>query len=564
MVATIEVSWRLWAPMRDGVRLAARLYRAKGTSPSPAIVTMTPYAADRYHEDAVFFARSGYAFIIVDCRGRGDSEGEFAPSFIDSKDGHDTVEWVARKPFCDGQVAMWGGSYAGENQWSTLVTRPPHLRTIVPAAATHMPVDYPWRGPVRSRYALLWLLSVSGREATPTRLTGDDEVWLAAFRDHHVSGAAFRDLPEFVGGGSTHFDEYLAHPAHDLYWQQLAFSPSDYARIDIPILSIAGQYDEAQRGSLHYFREHERHGSAAGLSRHFVVVGPWDHDGTRSGSRRCGGVDFGPAASVDLRRLTLDWYDWTMRGGPPPAMLSRRIMAYDTGAESWAGHDRICARDGQELSLFLGGGHIQEDSCRVGRLADGLPGTESRASWHSDPTDCRLAEIEARPWADWLTEPPEDRQTTRAGLVWESDPLPQDMQLFGWPNAKLWIETDLPDADLQVTLADIGRDGSYLKLSDDLLRLRYRESPLRELPCTPGVPMRAILGGFTFVSRRIRAGSRLRMTVRTVNSIHLQRNFQAGGNVDAETRSDARASMISIWQGGRYDSSIRIPLVGNT
>jgi len=564
LTAEIEVTWRLWIPMRDGVRLAARLYRAKGADSSPAIVTMTPYAADRYHEDAVFFARAGYAFVIVDCRGRGDSEGQFVPSFIDFEDGHDTIEWVAKLHFCDGQVAMWGGSYAGENQWNTLVTHPPHLRTIVPAAATHTPADYPWRGPVRSRYALLWLLSVSGHEATPTRLASDEEIWLAAFRDHHMSGAAFRDLPRFLGGDSVHFDEYLAHPAHHPYWQQLAFSPSDYAGMDIPILTITGHYDEAQRGSLHYVREHERHGSPTGISRHFVVIGPWDHEGTRSGSQRCGGIDFGNAAEVDLRRLTLDWYDWTLRGGPRPALLSRRVVAYDTGAGCWTGRDRIFGSDTEDMPLFLEGGRSHETPSFVGRLTVSLPRTDSCGSWHSDPADCRRAEAEARPWADWLTEPSKDRHANETGLVWETDPLSQDIRLFGWPKASLWIETTLPDADLQATLAHVDADGSYLKLSDDLLRLRYREGAQQELPCTPGAPMRAVLDGFTFVSRLIRAGGRLRLTVRTVNSIHLQRNFQAGGNVDAESRADARAGWICIRQGGRYDSRMSIPLAVRT
>ena len=562
MAETIEVCWRLWVPMRDGARLAARLYRAKGAGPAPVILTMTPYAADRYHDEALFFARAGYAFVIVDCRGRGDSEGCFAPSFIDFEDGHDTVEWLAQQDFCDGQVAMWGGSYAGENQWNTLVTRPPHLRTIVPAAATHTPADYPWRGPVRSRYALQWLLSVSGRESTPARLSNDDALWLAAFRDHHVSGAAFRDLPRFLGGGSPHFDEYLEHPAHHPYWQRLAFSPSDFAGIDLPILTIAGHYDEAQRGSLHYVREHERHGVPSAVARHFVVIGPWDHDGTRSGARGCGGVDFGPAAEVDLRGLTLAWYDWTLRGGPRPAMLSHRILAYDTGEECWNGHDRLERPDASCLPLFLQAARGRASARAPGGLTGTMPEVENHGSWFSDPADCRLAEVETHPWADWLTEPLQDRQEDGAGLIWETDPLSRDFGLFGSPQVSLWVETVLPDADLQATLSHISADGSYVKLSDDLLRLRYREGTRKELAYTPGVPMRAVFDGFAFVARRIRAGGRLRLSVRTVNSIHLQRNFQAGGDVDAESRADARAGWIRIWQGGRFDSHIRIPGAG--
>jgi len=133
----VDFNWGVKIPMRDGIHLNATIYRPKSDQPVPVIFTLTPYIADSYHPKAAYFAQHGYVFALVDCRGRGNSEGVFEPFFQEASDGHDLVEWLAKQPWCDGQVTMWGGSYAGFNQWMTLKEFPPHLKTIVPAASAH-------------------------------------------------------------------------------------------------------------------------------------------------------------------------------------------------------------------------------------------------------------------------------------------------------------------------------------------------------------------------------------------------------------------------------------------
>ena len=137
-----DIRWAVKIPMRDGVQLNATLYlpKANGPAKTPAIFTLTPYISDTYHARGAYFAAHGYAFAIVDVRGRGNSEGDFEPFAHEPKDGHDVVEWLAQQSFCNGKVAMWGGSYAGFDQWATAKEFPPHLTTIVPAAAAHPPL----------------------------------------------------------------------------------------------------------------------------------------------------------------------------------------------------------------------------------------------------------------------------------------------------------------------------------------------------------------------------------------------------------------------------------------
>ena len=159
----IDFSWGAQIPLRDGTRLGATIYRPKGSKArTPVIFTLSPYVADTYHERAAYFARNGYCFALVDCRGRGNSTGNFEPFTNEDHNGYDVVEWLARQSWSNGKVAMWGGSYAGYDQWATLKESPPHLETIVPAASCYPGVDVPFLQNIWYSYMLQWLTLTSG------------------------------------------------------------------------------------------------------------------------------------------------------------------------------------------------------------------------------------------------------------------------------------------------------------------------------------------------------------------------------------------------------------------
>ena len=115
-----DLRWGVKIPMRDNVELNATLYLPKTPDgwplKTPVIFTLTPYISDTFHARGAYFASHGYVFALVDVRGRGNSGGEFEPFANEPRDGHDVVAWLAKQPFCDGKVAMWGGSYAGFDQ----------------------------------------------------------------------------------------------------------------------------------------------------------------------------------------------------------------------------------------------------------------------------------------------------------------------------------------------------------------------------------------------------------------------------------------------------------------
>src|SRR4051794_21873445 len=189
-------------PMRDGVELNPTFYLPKPPAASaartPAIFTLTPYISDSYHARGAYFASHGYAFALVDVRGRGNSGGEFEPFANEARDGYDIVEWFAKQPFCDGKVTMWGGSYAGFDQWATAKELPPHLATIVPAAAAHPGLDFPFTNNVGIPYDMQWFTLTSDR-ASQQNLFADSKFWRTKFLEAYKQYIPFKNLDRVVG-----------------------------------------------------------------------------------------------------------------------------------------------------------------------------------------------------------------------------------------------------------------------------------------------------------------------------------------------------------------------------
>jgi len=204
----VDFSWGVKIPMRDGIHLNATLYKPKSGEPTPAIFTLTPYIADSYHERAFYFARHGYAFALVDCRGRGNSEGEFEAFIHEGRDGYDIVEWLAAQPWCNASVTMWGGSYAGFDQWVALKEAPPHLRTIVPAASAHAAVDFPFYKNIFFPYEMQWLTLTSGVTGN-ANLFGEEAFWIEKFRELYLDHRPFKELDQVAGNISNNFQKLL-------------------------------------------------------------------------------------------------------------------------------------------------------------------------------------------------------------------------------------------------------------------------------------------------------------------------------------------------------------------
>jgi putative CocE/NonD family hydrolase len=556
----IDFMWGVKIPMGDGVRLNATIYKPKASEPTPVIFTLTPYISDSYHPRAWYFAQNGYAFALVDCRGRGNSEGEFEPFVNEGRDGHEVVEWLASQPWCNGAVTMWGGSYGGFDQWMTLKEFPPHLKTIVPVASAHSGVDFPFFKNIFFLYEMQWLTLTSGVTGNAT-LFAEASFWIEKFRERYLSQRPFKELDQIVGNMTTHFQTWLQHPTPDEYWDRMKLTLEEYGRINLPILSITGHYDDDQPGAMHYYHQHMQSASSA-RDEHYLVIGPWDHAGTRTPNKEFGGLKFGEACLLDMNKLHKEWYDWTLKGGPKPEFLKKRVAYYLMGAEEWKYADSLEAISDATLRLYLGSVNGQaNDVFRSGTLDETAPDQCPPDHYVYDPLDTRPAELEREEVKDYLTDQRYALNLFGNGLVYHSAPFAEDMEITGYVRLVAWIALDVPDTDFQVTLSEILLDGSHMRLAQDMLRARYRESLRQEKLVVPGEINRYEFTGFTFFSRRIAQGSRLRLLITCPNSIHLQKNYNSGGVIAEESGKDARTAYVTLYHDSQHASFLELPRV---
>jgi putative CocE/NonD family hydrolase len=557
----VEIEWGLKIPLRDSVRLNGTVYKPQAmTEPLPVIFTLTPYIADSYHERGVYFAKSGYVFVIVDARGRGNSEGQFEPFLNEGRDGHDIVEWLAAQPWCNGKVAMWGGSYGGFDQWAALKEFPPHLATIVPAAAAHPGVDFPAFNNVFASYETQWLTLTSG--LTPNaNLFKDNTFWIGRFREMYLNHVLFRELDRVVGNPSPHFQMWLEHPDTAAYWDKLALTPNEYQKIDIPILTITGHYDGDQAGAMHFYRSHMQHGSTQACERHYLVIGPWDHAGTRTPTKEVGGLKFGDASIVDLNHLHKQWYDWTMKNGERPDFLKQRVAYYVAGAEEWKYAESLEAIPTARRSLYLNSNGCANDVFHSGMLSQEPPGASAPDEYTYDPLDVRPADIEREEVKDYLVDQRYALNLFGSGLVYHSEPFETDTEITGYIKLVAWMSLDMPDTDFAVDVYEIMPSGMSILLTQDMQRARYRESRKEATLVTPGQVNRYEFSSFPYFSRRIAKGSRLRLVIRAPNSIYWQKNYNSGGDVSTESAKDARTARVVLYHDAEHPSVLELPAV---
>ncbi len=558
--ARVDVRWGVKIPMRDGVELQATVYTPRGQAkPAPCVFTLTPYIAQTYHDRGMYFASHGYPFLTVDVRGRGNSQGEFRPLIQEAHDGYDVVEWLARQPYCNGKVAMWGGSYGGYDQWATASQRPPHLATIVPVAAPYVGVDFPFRGNIFDTYDVQWLALVEGR-ALQMSWFSDDLFWKSRFRHWLEAGEPFNGLGDGVlGNTSAVFREWVAHPHPDAYWDR--FNPTDaqYAQITLPILTITGSYDDDQLGALQHYREYMRNASPESKARHYLIIGPWDHAGTRTPNAQVGGLTFGPASLVDLPKLHLEWYAWTMQDGPKPAFLQKPVAYYVMQADRWRYADTLEAVTATVRPYYLDSRQNATDVLDGGLLQAGAA-SGSPDHFSADPRDTHLAELEYNTDPDSLTDQRLVYARGGSELVYHTAPFEKDTEVTGFFRLSAWIAIDQPDADLAVRVYEIAEDGSSIALSSDLMRARYRESAREPRLIRTKAPLRYNFEHFTFVSRLIRKNSRLRLVIAPVNSIFSEKNYNSGGVVADETLQSARPVTITLYHDRAHPSALFVPV----
>lgn len=529
----------------DGVELVADLWRPEGNGPWPVLLMRQPYgrriASTLTYAHPAWYAAHGYQVVIQDVRGTGESGGVFRLFANDIRDGAETVAWAAALPASTGRVGMYGFSYQGNSQLLALAGGAPALKALCPAMiGWTIQDDWAYDGGAFCLAAGMgWALQLATEQA---RRSGDADA-------HSALIAAARALPlsEPVPAMPallrryahlTHYDDWLAHPQFDDYWQaitpagQLANHP-----LDVPMLHIGGWYDGMLLGTLNGYRAI----AARSPAPQHLVIGPWTHF---PWSRRVGAVDFGEQAVSVIDYHQIAWFDRFLKDHDNGIDREAPVQLFDLVTKDWHGSATLPAPPPQSW-------YLASQGLAVATLDDGalLPAPQDAGS-------------------DWLVHDPwrpapsfgghhgppngmQDRAALdgRADIAcYTSAPLTAPLTLSGDVVLEIAAEADCPSFDLSATLSLVTPEAQAWVLTLGHARFDGPSDGMLR------VPMRALRA-------TVPAGSRLRLSLAGAAFPAYPVNPGTGDGPAKATRISERIITITVRHGSASPSRLLLPVV---
>ncbi len=541
-------------PTADGATICARVMRPRSaTGRLPALLQFTIYAdATSLLRDERRTAAHGYASVLGFTRGKACSPDKPVPYEHDGADATAVLDWIARQPWSDGRVGMYGGSYSGFTPWAAAAHLPKALKAIMVGAPAAPGFDVPMEGNIFWNFVYPWPFYTTDNRTLDEAIYGDTARWRRLDREWYASGRAYRDLDKIDGTPNPIFDRWLDHPTIDAYWQAMAPDAKALARIDMPILMTAGYYFGGPGGAVHYLSEHLR---ANPKAPDRLLIGPYDHFQAQRGTgnllgpddRVISGETRDPAASIDMIVLRYAWFDHVFRAAPLPGILSDRINYEVTGADVWKHAPSIDAmgprRRRFRLTAVRSGGAF--------RLSEGgspAGGAIPLAVDLADRTD-----VDRPVRGGGVRDTAVD---SHCGLVFESEPFPEPTELSGLFSGHLAFAANKKDFDFEIDLYEKTSAGSYVQLAPYWARASAVGDLTRRRLLTPGRRETLDFRSVRLMSRRLGAGSRLVAVLRIVKETGRQIDYGTGKDVSDETIADAGEPLRIRWFD---DSFIEVP-----
>ncbi|HEY7781716.1 MAG TPA: CocE/NonD family hydrolase [Ktedonobacterales bacterium] len=556
-------------PMRDGVTLSADVYlpSLKPDSPArwPVILTRTPYvkATSVAVETGRYWSEHGYAWVAMDVRGRGDSDGAFVPYFNDGPDGHDAIEWCAGQAWSDGGVGTVGGSYPGHIQWLAALERPPHLRAMVVLVSPSDPfVETPTGVP--SPMSLCWLHYVSGRVTQPMESVEWERVY------EHLP---LLTMDERAGRPNRHWRNHLAHPQLDDYWRPLCYQ-GRFGEIAVPVLHISGWYDDEQVGTpLNYIGMSTGAATSEARAAQRLLMGPWGHQVNRDS--RLGEVDFGAQAIIDLRGEERRWFDRWLRADPgsdanerpgrttAPAddssVLAAPVRLFIMGTNQWRDEREWPLARTQWTPYYLHSGGRANSRFGDGTLTPDAPAAgEPADTYRYDP---------ARP-TPFITEAtssqiggPDDYAAVQRRddvLVYTTAPLAADTEVTGPIRVDLYAASSAPDTDFMAMLLNVWPSGFAQRLCDGMVRARFREGMDHTSLIEPGRVYHYVIDCWN-TAQVFKAGHRIALQISSCAFPKYDRNLNTGAPLGQTT--EMAIAEQRVMHDADHPSAVMLPII---
>lgn len=534
---------RVMAPMRDRVSLAADIVKPKPEGRYPAILIRTPYGRKASAAEGDFWASRGYVLVSQDVRGRGDSEGEFMPTYFERQDGYDTLEWITKQPWSNGKVGMIGASYLGWVQWYAAATGHPALKCIIPQVSPTDPFfNIPFDHGVPMLYGSIWWASlVKDRESNAVGLAGLKNT------------DALLKLP------LTKVDDYAAGksiPFFDRWWQANRWSDfgsanflKDVPKIRIPILHISGIWDGDAMGT----KKNWEAVAKAGKAQQWLIYGPWTH--AFNTSSKLGDIDYGKDAILELDTVYLRFFDTYLKGREVDWKSQPRVRMFVTGANQWSNLSTWPA--GSQKTLYLAADGDATGTRSRGRLSEKKGSEVSRSTMPYDPTKSvvpkelqnveNLLEVESNTKVDF-------DESKGEALVFQSAPLKQTMTMGAPIQLKVHFSSTAKDCDLFFWVLDTDSRGvSRVIGQPGKIRARYVHGFDDPKPLVPGKIYEATLDHWD-VAHEFKKGHRISVMMTSGYFPMFARN-----NGTAEPVATATAlvkSRQTIYHSARYPSQL--------
>ncbi len=472
--------------MRDGVKLFTAIYEPKDKSVSyPMLLNRTPYSIEPYGADhfaeslgpSNLYAREGFIFVNQDVRGRFMSEGEFVnvrpdiantkPTEIDeSTDTYDTIEWLLKNvPNNNGRVGMYGISYPGFYTSAGSIDSHPALKACSPQA----PVGDWFKGDDIHHNGALFLtqnfyfFGVMGqRRPGLINSWGYLKPWIpkpsSSAYDFFIQTGGLKEVADVYPSGLGHrvefWDQMMAHPNYDAWWKERDILPK-LKNIKCATMTVGGWYDnEDLYGALHTYQAIEKQNPGI---YNILVVGPWDHGGWeyRDGDW-LGTAYFGQKTGEWYRNSELAFFNKFLKDKGDAAGL-KEVNYFDTGADKWLGLDSYRPEAVKDEPLYLtekGGLSFRSPASKPGSYDEYVSDPQKPVPYTRKILRPLEPDFASYP-RDFMTEDQRFASERPDVLVYQTEPLNEDITVVGDIRPSLYISSSGTDSDFVVKLIDV-------------------------------------------------------------------------------------------------------------
>lgn len=534
-------------PMRDGTKLATNIHRPDAPGKYPVILIRSPYGKfGKDFGEARKYVSAGFAMVVQDCRGRGNSEGEWDPFRHEAEDGLDTQNWVGQQPWCDGQIGTAGGSYVGWTQWAPAPLASPYLKTMIPVVPfgdVHREIAYPG-GAMQLTLLFGWGAGVGG-----LNIPGDKLLESLKFLPLKDWNSQFdKEVP--------YLRDWVAHPSYDDYWKQRSIEDR-YGEVRVPTLNIGGWYDIFSRTTIDLV-DKVRANSRDRMARRnqFVIIGPWGHG---PGGRKLGELDYGDAAQVDLGDIQMNWFRYWLLNEDSGVDDWPAYRIFVMGANRWRDEDEWPLARTEFTKYYLHSDGQANTAAGNGKLSTTAQAEEKHDAYRYDPQDPVPTHggnnLVALPTGPFDQSQIEQRSDV---LVYTSEPLTNAVEVTGPVKLVLYASSSAVDTDFTGKLIDVHPDGKAYNLCDGILRARYRQSASHPELIEPGKVYEYEIDLWV-TSNEFQPGHRIRLEVSSSNFPRFDRNPNTGAPFGSS--AETQPADQKIYHDADHPSHLLLPII---